>query len=412
MTKKIWLLLLSLFVIFWFWVSLANPIAMDDYRELPDICYRLKNVEIDGYKVIIEYGERDIRKKQTDWSVRANPDKRQREIYEPKAKECTKCSSSWKSKVYLLDKNISTADITQENIDTLAIYVWDIYDSDCTSHYDIINTYKITNNWNNYEIVSSDTKNLEKIRKFSLLRLLAVIIETIVLFFTAKLFRKKNELVQEIWYEKNELSNKKLLLWWVIPTTITLPLLWFVLPLLIWDWIRYTIIWETLVTVIEAIIIKYWLNIPRKRAIIASIICNLFSFLVLSFKNWEGIRNLYIRLFLLWFLIQPIILLIMGKWLRKRNDISNNRFVITWIIAPIVTTLLLILSWLTLNRYIENRLIFLILWITIFILTFAIEIKFWLKASWKEATIMAIVCNLSLIVLLFVFYLIVYKFYD
>ena len=140
MNKKIRLLLLSLFVIFWFWVSFANPIAPTN---IPDVCYKLKNVEIDGYKVIIEYGERDIRKKQTDWSVRANPitwDKRQREIYEPKAKECTKCSSSWRSKVYLLDKNISTADITQENIDTLAIYVWDIRDSDCTSHYDIINT--------------------------------------------------------------------------------------------------------------------------------------------------------------------------------------------------------------------------------------------------------------------------------
>ena len=207
MTKRVWLLLLSLFIILWSWVSFANPIAMDDYRKLPDVCYKIKNVEIDGYKVIIEYGEREIRKKQTDWSIRANPitwDKRQREIYEPKAKECTKCSSSWKSKVYLLDKNISTADITQENIDTLAIYVWDIYDSDCTSHYDIINTYKITNNWNNYEIVSSDIKDLEKIREFPLFRLLAVIIETIVLFFIAKLLVESgltfNSILFSLWF--------------------------------------------------------------------------------------------------------------------------------------------------------------------------------------------------------------------
>jgi hypothetical protein len=87
------------------------------------------------------------------------------------------------------------------------------------------------------------------------------------LFFIAKLFRKENQI-----------SNKRLLLFWIIPTTITLPFLWFLLPLIIEEWVWYTIIWELLVTIIEAIIIKYWLRISRRKAILASIICNITSY--------------------------------------------------------------------------------------------------------------------------------------
>ena len=50
--KKVWLFLLSVFGIFWFWVSFANPIAPDDYR-IPSVCSKLKNVEIDNYNVIL-----------------------------------------------------------------------------------------------------------------------------------------------------------------------------------------------------------------------------------------------------------------------------------------------------------------------------------------------------------------------
>jgi hypothetical protein len=44
-------------------------------------------------------------------------------VYEPKEKECTKCSYWWHPKVYLLDKSIDIKDITQENIDDKAIFV-------------------------------------------------------------------------------------------------------------------------------------------------------------------------------------------------------------------------------------------------------------------------------------------------
>ena len=136
MTKKIWLLILSVFVIFWFWVSFANPIAPTN---IPDICYKLKNVEIDWYKVIIEYGRRSSKSSEwlNSWG-RAEPsyigDNREREVYEPKQNECTKCSHSrWgsSSKLYLLNKDIDIKEITQENIDNMAILIWDIGDSNC-----------------------------------------------------------------------------------------------------------------------------------------------------------------------------------------------------------------------------------------------------------------------------------------
>jgi hypothetical protein len=97
------------------------------------------------------------------------------------------------------------------------------------------------------------------------------------------LFRKEEKMGGETWYEENEISNKKLLLWWIIPTTITLPLLWFALPLLIGRYrytiIWYTMIWELFVTIIEAVILKYWLKISRRKAILVSIICNAASYL-------------------------------------------------------------------------------------------------------------------------------------
>ena len=387
MIKKIGLSLLLLFAILFIWTTYANPIIADPvfWRHDSNICYKIGKVKIDNYKVIIESN-----RVTNEWNV-----------YELKSNECVRCSK-WKfSRVYLVDKNVNVKDITEKNIADIATYVWDIRDSDCVSFYDKKKTYNITKNEDSYELMLTKTVSFGKIKEFPFIWLWTIIIETLLLFFMAKIFRKESQI-----------SNKKLILFWILTTTITLPLLWFFLPLLIWDWIRYTIIWETLVTAIEAIIIKYWLNISRKRSIIASIICNLFSFLLLSFKNWEGIWNLYIRLFLLWFLIQPIILLIMGKWLRKRDEIPNKRFIITWIVAPIVAILLIILLWFTFSMYVENRLILLILWMLIFTLTFVIEIKFWIEVSWKKAILMAVVSDLSLLVLLLIFYLVIYWFYE
>ncbi len=415
MIKKVWLLLISIFVIFWFWVSFANPIAPSDYRRIPNVCYKVKNVEIDNYRVVIEYGER-----KSSWGslydqILSSYNKN-REVYEPKAKECTKCSHSrWgghsESKVYLLNKSIDIADITQKNIDTLAIYVWDIYDSDCTSHYDKINIYKITNNWGNYEIVSSNIKNLEKIRKFPLLRFFATIIETLVLFFIAKTFRKKDELVQEILYEKEEISNKKLLLRWVIPTTITLPLLWFVFPLIIWDWNLYIVVWEILVATIEAIMLKYWLNISRKRAIITSIIWNLFSFLIiLLFNLYQNLSLRSIRaingytIFFLWFVfIEWIILFSESKSLKE--SVSNKKLVLCWLFTPIVDLLLIyfIIRLFDDLLYKNSELLVYIFIITSKLVVDVFIIKWWRKISRKKSILISALFNSYLVAIFLAF---------
>lgn len=114
-------------------------------------------------------------------------------------------------------------------------------------------------------IEKENTKN--QIIEFWFSRIIAIIIETIILFVLAKLFRKQDQI-----------SNWKLILFWILPTTITLPFLRFVLPLIIEKWLWYTIIWELLVTIIEAIILKYWLKISRWKAITASIVCNAVSY--------------------------------------------------------------------------------------------------------------------------------------
>ena len=281
MTKKIWFLLVSIFVIFWFWVSFANPIAPTLY------CNVIKNVEIDSYRVIIEQGKRNINLEESnlDNSWRESPSFNwKREVYELKAKECTKCSGwHWwftnKSKVYLLDKSIDISDIAQENIDDKAIFVWEINSFECSdSYYDKVNTYKITKSWNGYNLELSKTTN-ERVKReiknnlkiFPYAWFVTIIIETLLLFVISK-YNWKEE----------KFSNKKIILFWIIPTTITLPLFWFALPLLMWIWIRYNIIWEILVISLEAIIIKYWLNISRWNAIKASIFCNIISLMLWS----------------------------------------------------------------------------------------------------------------------------------
>lgn len=100
-------------------------------------------------------------------------------------------------------------------------------------------------------------------------RLLTIFLETIMLFFICKLFLKKENL-----------KNRKIILTWILASSITLPLLWFIFPLFFKTWLLYAIIWEILVFLLEIIIIKYLLKINRKNAILASLICNLFSLII------------------------------------------------------------------------------------------------------------------------------------
>ncbi len=117
----------------------------------------------------------------------------------------------------------------------------------------------------------TDDLNIEKsyFIQFLQSRLLTIILETIILFFLCKLF-----------FKKENIKNKKIILAWILASTITLPILRFVLPYFFQNWTAYTIFGEIFVSILEIIIIKYLLNIKWTNAIIASIVCNLFSVII------------------------------------------------------------------------------------------------------------------------------------
>ena len=306
MTKKIWLFVLSFIAFFFVGVSFADVIEPNTHYV--DRCVKFQNVEIDNYRVVVEnYGP------MTD------------EIYEPQANQCLEWYYKFAdSKQYLLDKSMDIEEITHENIQDKAIQIWNLraiwwYVDDSNPLTSETFVYKIVKDWNIYELEMSESEkesdfvdnkvieelddqeqniellesdeNIEnwnnyklelieseqgidvaswnRIIKFLIARILTILIETIVLFIISKLFRKNDQI-----------SNWRILLIWILASTITLPLLRFVLPLFILDVIEYTIIWELSVTLIEIFIIKYWLKVSRGRAMIASILCNLCSYLL------------------------------------------------------------------------------------------------------------------------------------
>jgi len=276
MMKKIWLFFLSIITILSVWISFADVIPENSHYV--NRCVKLQNVEIDNYRVIVE-----------------NDTVTTRNVYEPQADECLLHHYKFgESRQYLLDKSVDIEDITRENIQDLAIQIWNLrviwkYVDNSNPLTNENFTYQLVKNWNDYtleenidsleeetnyslEIVESE-QGIElasgnRVIKFLIAWLLTILIETIILFAIAKLFRKKDQI-----------SNKRLILVWILASTITLPLLRFVLPLFIKDWVEYTVIWELLVTLIEIYIIKYWLKISRRKAILASVVCNLCSYL-------------------------------------------------------------------------------------------------------------------------------------
>lgn len=278
--KKIWFFLLSFATILLAWIAFADVIP--DNAHYVHRCVKLQNVNIDNYRVIVE-----------------NDTVTTRDVYEPQAEECLMQHYKFgESRQYLLDKSVDIEEITRENIQDKAIQIWNLnvnwwYVDNSNPLTSENFTYKIIKNWNDYTLEESDNESKENLEsetnytleiveseqgigllevnrlvKFWIAWLLTILIETIVLFAIAKLFRKKDQI-----------SNKELVLVWILASTITLPLLRFVLPLFIKDGVGYMIIWEVLVTLIEVFVIKYWLKISWWKAILASIICNLCSFL-------------------------------------------------------------------------------------------------------------------------------------
>jgi len=405
--KKIWLLLISLFAIFWFWVSYANPIAPTTYY----VCSMFEDVKIDNYRVIVQNGS---------------------EFYEPKVKQCSECGNrlvgnygyGWfwipdfefsyngpTQEVFLLDKAINLGDITTGNVYAKAIPIWSITSTYCDRSYNKTKVYKIIKNWNSYTMLdrTEHYKAIQeikgKIKEFPIFWLLAVTIETLILFFIAKFFWRKYEIIDEIWWENNEISNKKLLLFWIIPTTITLPLLWFVLPLIIWNEVLYVIIWELLVVLIESIIIKYWLKVSWMKSFVTSFICNLFSFIfvlpVNNFHIYGGVLASKIMIIVLCFLSSRIIVLILViRLLRKNTEISNKRIILVWIFGPILSIMgSALLVFITRYFNLWDWLIFLAIWL--YLVLELIILEYWLKVSRKKALIAFMLSILWFVVIYF-----------
>ena len=275
---KIWVLILSFILIFSFWVSsadLINPVYLPREEKpvtftnnQPKICREFESVELKSWRVVVLTNV---------WT-----------IYEEYAYRCIN-----NGVFYILGYDINIEDVNKENINEKADKIviswndWDFIDSRNSPKSEQFYVYKIVHNWNwlyetklieengvtleekNREEKSiADLDEIEKFKDFVIARFLTVLIETIILFLIAKFCRKS-------W----SIKNRKILVTWILASTVTLPLLWFVLPIFFSNYWVYVIFWEILVTVIEIFIIKYSLKIDRKMAIFASIICNLCSFL-------------------------------------------------------------------------------------------------------------------------------------
>ena len=79
---------------------------------------------------------------------------------------------------------------------------------------------------------------------------------------------------------KKKIPNSKLIMTCFIASTITLPALWFILPLLIHNYYWLLMIGESLVIIIEAIIYYLWLKQKFATSLTFSLVCNLFSIMI------------------------------------------------------------------------------------------------------------------------------------
>lgn len=276
MIRKIWLFVLSFIAIFSVWVSFADIVEPNTHRV--DRCVKVTNPhKIPWYKLIVRRDEFEFGL--THYSV-----------YSVEEDECLQQFPQWWSTrssdyPYLVDENIDIRALdnlsseefesklwTFFKLDEVNPNWWRVSDSDPRTAETLI--YKIVRDWDNYKLELVETEQgielawAGRVVKFWIARILTILIETIVLFAIAKLFRKEDQI-----------SNWRLLSIWILASTITLPLLRFVLPLFVTDETIYMTVWELSVTLIEIFIIKYWLKVSRWKAILASVVCNLCSYL-------------------------------------------------------------------------------------------------------------------------------------
>lgn len=251
MIKKIWFLLISVFGILFLWVSFADIITPWYHRVKH--CALIKNTIIWKYKVVTDYPS----------------------IYNPKPNECLKWDyRKRKSNIYLLPFRLpSSSVLSWKWIEIWNLYAWSLNIKDWDDRDFILEEYEIVKiDWE-YKLLLKNEWGINKYEQIFLFAwIVTVIIETLALFLIAKFCWKS-------W----SLKNRKIIVTWILASTVTLPLLWFVLPWFFSSYLVYVLFWEILVTAIETFIIKYSLKIERKMAIFASVVCNLCSFLIWLF---------------------------------------------------------------------------------------------------------------------------------
>lgn len=316
MIKKVWLSLLLgiLFV----WVSFADILPDPTIPE--EKCIMFDSVDVGNWRVISfnkklgKIGEERAKECLSDDIINDNNfvlhmsfgwESNDDEIISDNGFVIHNEPSVWESNIefYVLDDDIDVDDISVDNIgdkaEKILINRWERPHLTWIWRYPMRHEYiyQIIRNWNGlYEakLVWENKINLGeknpiyigedpfngikyvgikgRLTQFIKDWIRTVLVETLLLFLIAKFWRKS-------W----SIKNRKLILTWILASTVTLPLLWFVLPMFFSDYWFYAIFGEILVTVIEVFIIKYSLKIERKMAIFASIICNLSSFLVWLF---------------------------------------------------------------------------------------------------------------------------------
>ena len=95
-------------------------------------------------------------------------------------------------------------------------------------------------------------------------------IETVVLFYLIRFYFKM---------DKSQLSNPLLIFSGIICSMATLPYLWFIFPVFLKSRTMFMLIGEIYVALVEAVILSFLLRLEAKKALIASVACNVISFI-------------------------------------------------------------------------------------------------------------------------------------
>ncbi|KRB56809.1 hypothetical protein ASD98_08975 [Flavobacterium sp. Root186] len=120
---------------------------------------------------------------------------------------------------------------------------------------------------------------------FLIALLFTIFIETLILFL---LFKTK--------YKKLNITNKLLLITGFIASFSTLPYVWLVFPAFITSRFPYIAFSECFAILIESVIIYKLLKIDFKKALLASVVCNVISFSIGLLINWNNVYNIILNL--------------------------------------------------------------------------------------------------------------------